>query len=221
MKAVAAELPRENRRRKYLIRTAFQCRYAVTIAALVFAVSCIMTIVLYGVLHQQARLRTMHPSIYVAEVPAVVWLSGLAFAAACALGVGLWCIIATHRVCGPIYVMEGFLRQVAAGHLPPLRPLRRKDELQDFYKVFCDAIQSLQATRQQELATLTAALRIAKQAAGADERSCREAIESVASRLETVRCRIAATLGQEPEDIPAVPAGLKRSVPAMAGVGGQ
>jgi len=192
---------RPYRRRKYLIKPAFQWKYAITAALAVFLISCMMTTLLYGVLHHQARQRSLHPQGYVAEVSLVVCVSALAFAVLTAGGVGLWCIILTHRVCGPLYVMEKFLSGLAKGRLPKLRPLRRKDEFKDFYEVFSRALGSLEARKRTELATLTRALEIAQPAADADEVTCREALDSVATCIEKLRVETAAALGEEVEAV--------------------
>src|SRR5260370_10710988 len=42
-------------------------------------------------------------------------------------------IIVTHRVAGPLFVMNGYLKTLGEGQIPTTRPLRKKDELQDFY----------------------------------------------------------------------------------------
>ncbi len=42
-------------------------------------------------------------------------------------------VVATHRVAGPIKVMEEHIVSLAAGQYPVLRPLREHDELKDFF----------------------------------------------------------------------------------------
>ncbi|OHD70285.1 MAG: hypothetical protein A2W19_07300 [Spirochaetes bacterium RBG_16_49_21] len=43
----------------------------------------------------------------------------------------------THQIAGPVYVMTGYLQDMIAGKYPTTRSLRKKDELQNFYSLFC------------------------------------------------------------------------------------
>src|ERR1700687_3958862 len=45
----------------------------------------------------------------------------------------LFAITATHRVAGPVLVMTRYLKQLGEGQIPSTRPLRKQDELQEFY----------------------------------------------------------------------------------------
>jgi nitrogen fixation/metabolism regulation signal transduction histidine kinase len=42
----------------------------------------------------------------------------------------------THKISGPIYIMSKYMREVINGGFPELRPLRKKDELKEFYELF-------------------------------------------------------------------------------------
>lgn len=185
-----------NRRRKYLIKPAFQVKYAVTISLVVFFLSSFMGSALYGILHHQARMRAMNPMGYVAQIPLVVFISALAFAAVTAAGVGVWSIIVTHRICGPLHVMEGFLLDLANGRSPALRPLRQKDEFKDFYEHFSRAVSFLEARRKSELAMLAEALRIARTAPAAEEESCRKTMDAIAASVDTLQSEIADAVGR-------------------------
>lgn len=53
----------------------------------------------------------------------------------------------THKIAGPIYVMSNYFNDIIKGNIPNPRPLRKNDELQDFYELFVkmvDAIRSRQ-----------------------------------------------------------------------------
>lgn len=43
-------------------------------------------------------------------------------------------IFITHRISGPVYVMTRYLQEIRKGKIPQFRPLRKKDEMQDFYR---------------------------------------------------------------------------------------
>jgi hypothetical protein len=42
----------------------------------------------------------------------------------------------THKISGPIYLMSQYIKEIIKGNYPDLRPLRKKDELKEFYELF-------------------------------------------------------------------------------------
>jgi hypothetical protein len=42
----------------------------------------------------------------------------------------------THKISGPIYLMSQYIKDMIKGNYPDLRPLRKKDELKEFYELF-------------------------------------------------------------------------------------
>ena len=52
------------------------------------------------------------------------------------IGVGLAGIVVTHRVAGPIYKMKKQLRDLRKGNYEIPAPLRKGDELVDFFEEF-------------------------------------------------------------------------------------
>ncbi len=49
----------------------------------------------------------------------------------------------THRIAGPVYVMSNYMRNIIKGEYPTLRKIRKKDELQEFYALFCSMVDVL------------------------------------------------------------------------------
>lgn len=49
----------------------------------------------------------------------------------------------THRISGPVYVMTNYIRDVMEGRDPSGRPLRKKDELKDFYELLKEMVARL------------------------------------------------------------------------------
>ena len=194
---------RRNRRRNYLINPAFQWKHAGMIMLCVFVVSSLLSTMLYGVLHHQARLRSMHPETYQAEVSLVILFSALLLAAVAAAGVGTWWIILSHRICGPLSVMGGWLAELGRGSYPHLRPLRRKDEFKDFYAILSETINSLKARREAELSRFRAVLAETRSVADGDERQLRDALESVNAQLESWCQDTSRSLGMPAEAVPA------------------
>jgi len=213
----AASGDRPNRRRKYVVNAAFQWKFAAVVGLMVFLIASTMSSVIYGVLHHQARLRMIHAETYVAEVSLVVLLSGLAFSALTAGGVAFWCIFVTHRICGPLSVIARAFTELAQGRFPKLRPLRQKDEFKDFYAMFSQAVDSLQARKQADLSVMTEALQIGRSAADGDDITRRGALDLMVRRLDTLRRETAETLGQESNPLPQPSVRKREFAPATVG----
>lgn len=175
-------------RKQYLINPGFQWKVAGTIAVAVFALSILISITLYGTLHQQARLRAADPGHYVAPVTSVMVCFALGFAALTAGGVGIWSILMTHRICGPMFVMKRYLIEIAQGRIPSLRPLRKRDEFKDLYEAFDQAVSALRASRQRELLQLNTALETAREAQSEPNRAS-EKLAAIVERIEALRVK--------------------------------
>ncbi len=177
------------KRKQYLINPNFQWKVAGTIAVAVFLFSILISVTLYGTLHQQARLRSADPTGYVAPVTSVMLCFALGFAALTAGGVGLWSILMTHRICGPMFVMKRYLLEVAQGRIPSLRPLRKRDEFKDLYQAFDQAISGLRAAKQRELMQLNTAWDAVREAQAGDVEVMQQKLEVLSERIEWLRTK--------------------------------
>jgi hypothetical protein len=187
---------KSHQRKQYLINPGFQWKVAGTIAVAVFLFAILISITLYGTLHQQARLRAADPMGYTASVTSVMVCFALGFAAITAGGVGLWSILMTHRICGPMFVMKRYLLEVAQGRLPSLRPLRKRDEFKDLYEAFDQALSALRSNKQRELMQLNTALEAARQAQSKDAGTTQQMIETVMERIEWLRAKAQESLAE-------------------------
>jgi hypothetical protein len=52
-------------------------------------------------------------------------------------------IFFSHKISGPVYVMSRYLREIREGKKPHFRPLRKRDELQQFYFELQDTVSHL------------------------------------------------------------------------------
>ena len=195
-----AKRQRGNRRRTYVVDAAFQWKYILTITAGVFVVAATMSSGLYGLLHHQARLRSITPEIHSSEVASVIILFALAFSVVTAIAVGVWCLIATHRICGPLFVLERYLVELSKGRIPRPRALRRKDEFKGLYETFSRTTKSLRARKQAELSELSAILGAARAAVDAKSDDRKLALESICNHLESLRSAVRESLAVEPEE---------------------
>jgi hypothetical protein len=194
----APDRPRQRYRRKYVIDPAFQWKYALTAAAMVLMLSFLISAVQYGVLHQQARLRVMNPGTYHAEVALVIVLFGAAFGSLSALAVTIWCIRISHRVAGPLFVLERYLRELQAGRFPKVRPLRRKDEFKHVHRTLADAVESLKAIEDARMRDLARAVQTAKSLAGQVQGEAGRELDKLVTSLEAAHSAAADRLGVKP-----------------------
>lgn len=188
-----------NRRRIRIINPDFQWKYAFTIALTVFLVSSIISAVLYGVLHHQARMRVIHPETYTANIATTILFFALGISAVAAGGVALWFVLVTHRICGPLYVLDRYFGELARGRLPTIRTLRRKDEFKSLVHSFAGAVDALKERKQAELTTLNELVDVARNGLNRDDGQ-REALECIATRLEVLRREASQCLDEEADE---------------------
>lgn len=189
-------------RRTYVINAAFQWKYTILVVVGVFIASSVISSVLFGILHERARsavLNQTNPAAVGAwQSGSIVMIAGLTFAAVLGAGLGVWTMLVTHRIYGPIHVIEQLLGELAKGRFPRRRPLRRKDEFKGFYDVFWRTVTNLKAAKQRQLESLTEALALARSTGEGDQ----AALASLAKRLETLRNECAVALGDATDETP-------------------
>lgn len=187
-------------RRKHIINPAFQWKYALTAGAVVFLAASVIGTTLYGVLHQQARLRAMNPDTYTAEVGTVILVFGLAFAALGGGAVTFWCMRITHRICGPLFVLDRYFTELAAGRFPQVRSLRQKDEFKDLHQSLQKAIDVLKEQKRIELAGLVEAARLAKGLASQVSGERQGDLARLLGHIEALRSSATQRLDQTPAE---------------------
>ncbi len=95
--------------------------------------------------------------------------------------IGVAGIVVTHRVAGPIFKMRINLRAVAEGRLRVPTPLRKGDELVDFFEAYRTMVISLRERQEVEIGKLTRAITTLEPKAG---RSDLEPLYSVLRDME-------------------------------------
>ena len=182
-----------NQRRRYVINPSFQWKFILSISLVVFLVTSIISSVLYGILHEQARARFMNPAEYVAQVPLVVISFALIFSLLASAGVGVWCMFATHRICGPLHVISSHLKELASGRLPKPRSLRARDEFKDFYQLFTQAMESVRKRQQHALRILSDLSTAAETALDAGDEHRKATLKDLARQLQELHDSIVET----------------------------
>ncbi len=131
------------RRRQYIVDRSFQIKYTLLIALIGGIISAIFAGWMWNATVTSTEMLDLGDiaggELLLGELRAhmayLPWLyAGITLLMMAALG--LLGVLITHRVAGPAFVMARYLGLVADGAYPPLRPLRKRDELKGFFDVF-------------------------------------------------------------------------------------
>lgn len=123
-----------NHRRNYLINKSFQKEFVVKFCSIVVVGSILFGLVLY-VFSKNTLTTSFENSRLIVKSTADYLLPGLLFgivivAGLTAIGASMVVILMTHRVAGPVYRFEKFIREFAGGRVVPDLKIRKKDEFQ-------------------------------------------------------------------------------------------
>jgi len=109
---------------------------------------------------QTAKLETQQHTIGTALIVILALL---------VVGVGLAGIVVTHKVAGPIYKMKRQLQSLGDGNFQIPYPLRKGDELVDFFEAFRTMVKKLRKRQEDEIALLDRAITNLQAKAGEDD----------------------------------------------------
>ena len=140
-------------RRTLLIDTGFQFRYMFRFAA-IGAFGVLIVGVLASRVIRNAVEEGGSPEVLLASSDTLLWLGGIGAVVIGAL-TSLIGLVLTHRVAGPVYVMNLYLAAIAAGRYPRLRPLRRGDELREFFDTLSYTVDRLREREAEEARLLS------------------------------------------------------------------
>lgn len=164
--SMTANDDRPRRRVVPIVDGRFQWKYTLLIMALGVGLTAIMGGFLYKAHVDNTRLLDLAANqLLQAEVmrgDQIFLLYLIVLVVLMALGLGFWGLIVTHRVSGPLYVVARHLTTLTTGRYPDLRPLRKRDELHDFFATFEEAVAYLRGRDVALLRDLDMALAEAK-----------------------------------------------------------
>ncbi len=200
VQASPSSLPSNRIRRRILpiVDARFQWKYTLIIMALGVGLTAVMGGFLYKAHKDNTRLLdlTENPTLQ-AEVirsDSIFLLYLIVLVALMGIMLGLWGLVVTHRVSGPLHVVARYLSILASGTYPDLRPLRKRDELHDFFAAFEEAVKAMRDRDVSTLRDLEHALNDAKK--GGDAKA---ALDGVVRIIERQRDALADSLRGEPE----------------------
>ncbi|HZN94423.1 MAG TPA: signal protein, partial [Myxococcales bacterium] len=139
-------------RRIYVVDRRFQLKYTLLLVGVGVSVAALFGVLMY-LLHLSA-LRAYVEGRGTSGAGSTMFWAMLALAVTLAASLSLVGVMITHRVAGPVHVMNHYLNVLAGGRYPILRPLRKGDELQRFFETFQGAVESLRTREAEEADTL-------------------------------------------------------------------
>ncbi len=126
-----------DRRRSRIIDRAFQFKYTMMVVAFTVVVSLTyMTMVYLQHFEIEREIGTYCSATVGAELlQRSTSILGYVFVGTLLISLLLTAlgVVVTHRIAGPIFVMNRYLGVLASGRIPTMRPLRKNDELKTLY----------------------------------------------------------------------------------------
>lgn len=137
------------RRKQFLLNRAFQIKYTVIIAIIGMIIA-----ILWGTLFYKASKENSEQMLMLVKMePNLSSMSDIikdkldsednrimiyliAFVIAIFFSLIIWGILITHRIAGPIFIISRYIDSITEGKIPETRPLRKKDELKEFFDKF-------------------------------------------------------------------------------------
>lgn len=196
-------MPGARRRRRWfpIVDAHFQWKYTLIVTILGVGCTAVMGTFLYGAHRDNTRLLDLtgdprlQEQVMRGDEVFLVYLLGFVLF----LGIVLagWGLIVTHRISGPVQLAARYLSVIAQGQYPDVRPLRKRDELQDFFKTLIDAVHSLRHRDLNALKEIDRALASAKRGLvpNADSATMRQALSDATTALQEQRTILAHTVG--------------------------
>jgi hypothetical protein len=172
-------------RRTYLIDRSFQLKYTVILMLVGAAISLLFGALMYQA-HVDATALMDLPNPFREAVSSgdrmLLWLV-LGIAVIMAAAMGLFGVLVTHKVAGPIYVLTHYMTTLSQGRYPQMRPLRKNDELKEFFERFKSAVDAMRARDGDEGALLRdAAKKLESAATSGETKTALENIVKIAQR---------------------------------------
>jgi hypothetical protein len=149
------------KRRTYLVDRTFQLKYTGILMVVGAAITALFGTMMYQA-HVAATEMMGLPDTFKQVVTKsyddrLLYMVG-GIALVMTLSLALFGVLVTHRVAGPLYIMARYVRQLGEGQWPVIRPLRKNDELKQFFTGFQESVELMRSRDAGDLATVQAAL---------------------------------------------------------------
>jgi hypothetical protein len=135
------------RRKIVLVDPRFQLKYAVLLAAVTTTITGLCGFLAFVAHDAALDERFVPPEILLAMAGVRVDLIWMLVSLAVLVGGASFLVtmFLTHRIAGPIFMMTRYLSAIVNGGFPAIRPVRRNDELKDFFDLFHRSVEYLRA----------------------------------------------------------------------------
>ncbi|MEM6733426.1 MAG: hypothetical protein AAF658_17845 [Myxococcota bacterium] len=136
---------RQKRRLVPVVDARFQWKYTLLITSLGVGTTAIMGAFLYSKYVEATRLLELSERFRgeVARSDQIFLFYLIILVVLMALALTVGGIIVTHRISGPLFLVARHLDTIAGGRYPDLRPLRKRDELHEFFAAFEAAVDAM------------------------------------------------------------------------------
>lgn len=179
------------KRKQYIVAAKFQLRYVGLILALVFLTGILCSYVVYytSMLLLGDKLANVYPQgrlISIVNMVNVRILLSLLLITPLVVVIGIY---ASHKIAGPIYRIEKFLKGMASGELAEPLTLRKNDELVSLAEGINNVAESVKSTILRERECLDSAsvsldaLRRSIQSSKIDKSAAEAAVEKISDEL--------------------------------------
>jgi nitrogen fixation/metabolism regulation signal transduction histidine kinase len=163
-------MAQSNKRRSIpIVDKEFQYKYTAIIVAIVVVISAVLGYLLLHGYWEMNRIMdlAMESSEFSDKVnrddALRVYYLSLLFIIFEVFAIGVLGLIITHRVCGPVIVIQRHLMSMLDGKYPPARPLRHGDEFQAAFNAFTAVLESLKKRDAEEVEKLNQVIAAARQ----------------------------------------------------------
>jgi len=166
--------PPKRRLRNFLLDRPFQLKYTGMVVAVTTVLSLVVGFFEYRASKETSDVilaqsladpmysepslrRALEADFRASDRKVILRLAGML--AVLIVALGLTGIVITHKVVGPVYKMKFLFREVTKGKLKLAGKLRRGDELQTFFEVYAQMIESLRERQSSEIARIDTVIR--------------------------------------------------------------
>jgi len=143
-----------------LIDRRFQLKHTAMIMGVAAVVSVVLGMFLYEKIRENSRMLELEgfsDPVFQAQLAqsdvslmATLLLSFIAFLVV----LGIVSLLITHRMAGPIFVMQRYVRALGDGVIPQVRGLRKHDEFVDLFQCMTDSFDAIERRTADEIDVL-------------------------------------------------------------------
>jgi len=149
------------RRTHYVVDRRFQFKYTAFIVAIGAVIALICALFILKAWQENTELLAISQAIANEinrrESTKVFWMVGV-FVLLEVVGLFFWGVVVTHRIAGPLFIIDRYLGALRSGFYPDMRPLRRSDELRQFFDSFSSTVDLLRERESEDIEAIAAAL---------------------------------------------------------------